>query len=211
MNRILVADDHSIVRFGLKNMLEASFPDCKVDEARNGEEVMERVRKNDYQLILLDLVMPNTDPGNLLHFIKNSNGQTKVLVISMNEEELWGMRSIQLGAQGYLQKNAPNEELEVAVKTVMAGKKYISNKLTNIVIESSLEGKSINPFDLLTSREFQVAMLMLQDISPAKISETLQVQYGTVNTLKHRIFNKLNVSSRKELVTLASAYATPGE
>jgi two-component system invasion response regulator UvrY len=108
-------------------------------------------------------------------------------------------------------KNAPNEELEVAVKTVMAGKKYISNKLTNIVIESSLEGKSINPFDLLTSREFQVAMLMLQDISPAKISETLQVQYGTVNTLKHRIFNKLNVSSRKELVTLASAYAIPGE
>lgn len=210
MNSILIADDHSIVRFGLKIMIETLFPNCKVDEARNGEEVMEQVRKNDYQLILLDLVMPHTDPSNLLHFIKNSYKQTKVLVISMNEEELYGMRTIQLGAQGYLKKDAPKEEFEVAVKTIMAGKKYISNELANILIESSLKGKSMNPFDHLTPREFQVAMLMLQDLSPTKISETLQVQYGTVNTLKHRIFDKLNISSRKELITLASAYAIPG-
>jgi two-component system invasion response regulator UvrY len=209
MIRFLIADDHSIVRFGLKTMLEVTFPNCKVDEARNGEEVMDQIRKNDYQLILLDLVMPHTDPSTLLHFIKNSYGHTKVLVISMNEEELYGMWTIQLGAQGYLKKDAPKEELEAAVRTVMAGKKYISNELTNILIESSLDGKSINPFEHLTPREFQVAMLMLQDLSPTKISEILQVQYGTVNTLKHRIFAKLSISSRKELVTLASVYTVP--
>ncbi len=207
MIRFLIADDHSIVRFGLKTMLEATFSNCEVDEARNGEEVMDQIRKNDYHVLLLDLVMPNTDPSLLLHFIKNSYGQTKVLVISMNEEELYGMWTIQLGAQGYLKKDAPKEELETAVKTILSGKRYISNELTNILIQSSLEGKSINPFDQLTPRELQVALLMLQDLSPTKISETLQVQYGTINTLKHRVFSKLNISSRKELVTLASTYA----
>ncbi len=206
MGKFLVADDHSIVRFGLKTMLEASFPDYTVDEACNGEEVMEQLRKNEYQLILLDLVMPNTDPSNLLYFIKSSREQTKVLVISMNEETLYGMRTIQLGAHGYLKKDAPKEELELAVKTILAGRRYLSNELSSILIESTLEGKSLNPFDQLTAREFQVAMLMIQDFSPKEISEKLQVQYGTINTLKHRIFEKLRISQRKELVTLANAF-----
>jgi two-component system invasion response regulator UvrY len=209
MNRILVADDHSIVRFGLKTILETLFPDCKIDEAANGDDVIRLMREQIYQLILLDLIMPNTDTNNLIHFIRNSFSHTKVLVISMNEEHIYGMRTIQLGAHGYFKKDAPKEELEHAIKTVLSGKRYISNELTGMLIESSLEGKPANPFDSLTPREFQVAMLILQDISPKQIGEALQIQYGTVNTLKHRIFDKLNIAGRKELVKLASAYPTP--
>lgn len=209
MNSILVADDHSIVRFGLKIMLETLFPDCKIDEASNGEDVMALMRENSYQLVLLDLIMPNTDTNNLLHFIRNSYSNTKVLVISMNEENIYGMRTIQLGAHGYFKKDAPKEELELAVKTVLSGKKYISNELAEMLLESSLEGKPLNPFDSLTPREFQVAMLLLQDLSTKQIAETLQVQYGTINTLKHRVFDKLNITTPKELVKLASVYPIP--
>ena len=209
MNKILVADDHSIVRFGLKTMLETLFSDCEIDEASNGEDVIARMRENSYQLILLDLIMPNTDTNSLLHLIRYSYSHTKVLIISMNEENIYGMRTIQLGAHGYFKKDAPKEELELAVKTVLSGKRYISQELTAMLIESSLEGKPLNPFQSLTPREFQVAMLILQDVPLKQISESLQVQYGTVNTLKHRLFDKLNVATRKELVKLASVYPIP--
>ncbi|WP_118975314.1 response regulator transcription factor [Taibaiella koreensis] len=211
MKRFLVADDHSIVRFGLKMMLETSFPGCTVDEASHGEDVMARMRENSYELILLDLIMPNTDTNNLLHFIRSFHSETKVLVVSMNEEALYGLRTIQLGAQGYLKKDAPKEELEQAVSMVLSGKRYISSELADLLIESSLEKKPLNPFERLTPREFQVATLMLQDLSPKQIGEALQIQYGTVSTLKHRIFEKLHITSRKQLVTLASTYPVPGQ
>lgn len=82
------------MRFGLKMMLETSFPDCKVDEASRGEDVIAQMRENNYQLVLLDLIMPNTDTNNLLHFINTFHSDTKVLIVSMNEESLYGIRSV---------------------------------------------------------------------------------------------------------------------
>jgi two-component system invasion response regulator UvrY len=206
MKRILIADDHYVVRFGLTMMLQESFPDYIIDEAWDAKTVMALMKKNEYPLVLLDLVMPNTDPTILLHHIKNFHPETKVLVLSMNDEALYGVRSIRLGAKGYLKKDAPKEELAKAINTILAGRKYVSQELNETLLESSLEGKLANPFERLSAREFQIAMHLIQGYSQKQISEMLQVQYGTVNTLKQRLYEKLKVEHHKDLTELAFAY-----
>lgn len=206
MKRILIADDHDIVRFGLTMMLNQFFPGYTIDEAEDGDNVIHLMKKNEYSLLLLDLVMPGNDGNSLLHYVAGFHPQTKVLVLSMNDEILYGMRSLQLGARGYLKKDSPKEEIAKAIQAVLDGKKYVGNKLANTLLENSLEGRALNPIERLTPREFQVAMYIIQDFSQKQISEMLNVQYGTVNTLKQRIYEKLNIEHRKELVQLASAH-----
>lgn len=206
MQSILIADDHDIVRFGLTMMLKEFFPGSIVDEACDAESVIEKMREKEYQLILLDLVMPNTDASILLPYIKNIHPAVKILILSMNDEALYGLRSIHLGAHGYLRKDAPREEIAKAIRTILAGKKYVSRELADSLLQHSLEGKSISPFERLSPREFQVAMYLIKDFTQKQISEKLQVQYGTVNTLKQRIYDKLEIAERKELNELASVY-----
>lgn len=206
MNRILIADDHDIVRFGLTMMIQEMFPGCKSDEAWNAESVMGLMKKNRYQLVLLDLVMPDTDPNALLHHIRNFHIDTRVLIISMNDEALYGARFIQLGAHGYVKKDAPREEIREAIHKVLVGKKYVSQNLGDALVQESLDGKKGNPFERLSAREFQVAMHLVQGYSQRQISEMLQVQYGTVNTLKQRLFEKLNIEHHKDLTELSLLY-----
>ena len=206
MKRILVTDDHDIVRFGLIMMLQAFFSDCTIDEAWDAESVMALMKKNEYPLILLDLVMPNTDPTVLLHHIKSFHPNTKVLVLSMNDEMLYGARTIQLGAQGYLKKDAPKEEIKRAIQTILAGKRYVSPELADMLLQNSLAGKSVSPFERLSAREFQVVLHLVQGYTQRQISEMLHVQYGTVNTLKQRIYEKLNIEHHKDLTELAVIY-----
>jgi two-component system invasion response regulator UvrY len=206
MKRILIADDHHIVRIGLTMMLQEFFSDYTIDEAWSAKSVMSLMKKDTYALVLLDLVMPDTDPTILMHYIKNFHPKTKVLILSMNDETLYGTRYIQLGAQGYLEKNAPKEEIARAIHIILAGKKYISQGLADILLQNSLEGKPANPFERLSQREFQIAMYLVQDYSQKQISEILQVHYDTVNTLKQRLYVKLNIANHKELTALASAY-----
>lgn len=206
MQSILIADDHDIVRFGLTMMLQEFFPGYSVDEAWDAESVIEQLKKKEYPLILLDLVMPNTDASTLLHFIKNIHPKAKVLILSMNDETLYGLRSIHLGAHGYLKKDAPKKEIAKAIQTILAGRKYVSQELADSLLQHSLEGKFISPFERLSPREFQVAMYLVKDYTQKQISEMLQVQYGTVNTLKQRVYDKLEIGERKELAELASIY-----
>jgi two-component system invasion response regulator UvrY len=206
MQSILIADDHDIVRFGLTMMLQEFFPGYAVDEAWDAESVIEQMKKKEYPLILLDLVMPNTDASILLHYIKNIHPKVKVLILSMNDETLYGLRSIHLGAHGYLKKDAPKQEIAKAIQTILAGRRYVSQELADSLLQHSLEGKFISPFERLSPREFQVAMYLIKDFTQKQISEILQVQYGTVNTLKQRVYDKLEIEERKELTELASIY-----
>ncbi|SEI54905.1 DNA-binding response regulator, NarL/FixJ family, contains REC and HTH domains [Dyadobacter sp. SG02] len=206
MNRVLIADDHDIVRFGLTMLIQETFPGCTPDEAWNAESVMAMMKKNEYPLLLLDLVMPDTDPNALLHHIRHFHSDTRVLILSMNDESLYGARFIQLGAQGYIKKDAPKDEIKKAIHTVLAGKKYVSQELGEVLVQDSLDGKKGNPFERLSAREFQVAMHLVQGYSQKQISEMLQVQYGTVNTLKQRLFEKLNIEHHKDLNELSLIY-----
>lgn len=206
MRRILIADDHRIVRVGLTMILQEFFSEYAIDEAWSAKSVISLMKKNSYPLILLDLVMPDTDPTILLHHIKNFHPETKVLILSMNDEVLYGTRYIQLGAQGYLEKDASKEEIIKAISTILAGKKYVSPELSDTLLRNALEGKPVSPFERLSQREFQVAMHLIQGYSQKQISEMLQVHYDTVNTLKQRLYDKLNIEHHKELAALALAY-----
>ncbi|WP_118972953.1 response regulator [Taibaiella koreensis] len=206
MKRILLADDHEIVRFGLRIMLGDAFPGYIIDEAFDGESVLSRMKHNNYDLLLLDMVMPDTDSNALLQQLRNVHSQTKVLILSVNDEAFFGTRAIELGAKGYLKKDASKEEIRQAIDTVMAGKKYVSSKLADALVQNVLGEKTANPIERLSSREFQVAMYIIQDFSQREISEMLNIQYGTVNTMKQRIYEKLNIKQRRELIELAAAH-----
>lgn len=207
MKRILIADDHSIVRYGLNTLLSKHYRDYAIDEAWDAETVMKQMKENEYELVLMDLIMPDSDPNTLLHWIKNFYPKSKVLVLSMSDEALFGMRAIQLGAVGFLRKDTPAKEMISALETVMNGKKYVSKELAETILDNTLNGRSVNPFERLTPREFQVAMHLVQDYSLKQIGEMLQVQYSTINTFKLRIFEKLNIESQRELMQLASVYS----
>jgi two-component system invasion response regulator UvrY len=206
MKRILLADDHEIVRFGLGIMLGDSFPGYIIDEAYDGESVISQMKSNSYDLLLLDMVMPDTDSSSLLQYLKTFHPQTKVLILSVNDETFFGTRAIELGAKGYLKKDASKEEIKHAINTVLAGKKYVSSKLADALVQNVLGEKIANPIERLSPKEFQVAMYIIQDFSQKEISEMLNVQYGTVNTMKQRIYEKLNIKQRRELIELASAH-----
>ena len=211
MKRILIADDHSIVRYGLNILLSKHYKGYVIDEAWDAETVMKQMKENEYELVLLDLIMPDSDPNTLLHWIRNFCPKSKVLILSTNDEELFGMRSLQLGAAGYLRKDAPSKELINALDMVMNGKKYVSKELAETILDNTLNGKPANPFERLTPREFQVAMYLAQDYTLKQISEMLQVQYSTVNTFKLRIFEKLDIESLRELMQLVSVYSFGGK
>jgi two-component system, NarL family, invasion response regulator UvrY len=206
IKRVLVADDHPLVRFGLKVSIKKHFPECEVDESGNGESTMAQLKSHHYDLVLLDLVMPDTDPSELLYWIRNFRRDTKILIVSMNNEGIYGRWALNLGANGYIEKDASPEELGRAVHIVIAGKRYISNDLSERLINDTLSGGSRNPFDELSPREFQIAMYIVQDYSISEISERLHVQYSTVKTSRRRIFEKLQISDRKALVQLAGVY-----
>ncbi|MGV3600202.1 MAG: response regulator [Dyadobacter fermentans] len=206
MMKILIADDHSLVRYGLKLALTNYFSESQIDESWDGESVRAQFAAHRYDLLLLDLNMPDTDSTELLQWIRDFYSETKILVVSMNDESVFGKRSLQQGAHGYLEKDSSPEELARAVTTIMSGKRYASTNLANILINDTLTGKSANPFDRLTAREFQVATYLAKDYSVTQISEILQVQYTSVNTFKRRIFKKLNIPNKAALVRLADAY-----
>lgn len=206
MKKILIADDHSLVRYGLKVAMLNEFADAEIDESWDGQSIMNQLKVNVYDLVLLDLSMPDTDISTIMHWIRNFHPDTRVLIVSMNNEAVFGKRAFQMGAHGYIEKDASPEELIRAVDVVMAGKKYMSADLADTIVNDTLNRKSSNPFDELTPREFQVAMYIIQDYSITQIAELMQLQYTSVSTFRRRIFEKLNIADRKGLVQLAEAY-----
>ncbi len=206
MKKILVADDHSVVRFGLKIIIKENFPGREVHEAFNGKMVMEEMQQNKFELLLLDLVMPDTDSGALMQWITSHYPETKILIVSMNPENLYGKRYLQLGAQGYLKKVAEQDEMIRAIETVLNGKKYVSEELTGLILEEASQGKMLNPFDGLTSREFQIAVLLSKNHTLTQISEGLKIHYTTASTHKQRIYDKLKIEHPSQLIELAEIY-----
>src|SRR4051794_6285466 len=132
MSNILLADDHSIVRSGIKALIKANFNGIKIDEAADDMEVVKAVKANNYHLIMLDINMENSDFVKLMEWLNATAPETPVLILSMYAEDLYGLRSLQLGAKGYLRKTASDEEIALAIRTVLDGKKYINAALAEI-------------------------------------------------------------------------------
>ena len=207
MNRILLADDHEVMRAGLKVFISGIIPFPVIDEAWDGDSVIEKVKEHDYQLIILDVNMPATDSFAIITNILGIKPGAKILMFSMNPEDLYAKRYLQLGARGYVAKTASSAELEDAINAVFNNKRYISPDLKQRLAEDAVGNKAdINPFQKLSPREFDIALQLIKGESTAAISETLNLKPSTIATFKARIFQKLNCKNVIDVSRLAKIY-----
>ncbi|MEO6813958.1 MAG: response regulator transcription factor [Ginsengibacter sp.] len=203
--RFLVADDHSIVRLGVKLMLEADYSHVTIDEAENGNEIVEKIKLFRYDLLILDFQMPNTDTFYIISNLLARDQSLKILIYSMASEKIYAGKLLKAGVKGFLSKEAKNTELLHAVATLLEGKIYTSEQIRSE--DNNDIQASGNPFDSLSTKEMDILAYLLQGKTTKEMSNLLNLQLSTVSTHKFRIFKKLNVTNMIELIKLAKEYS----
>lgn len=206
MKKFLLVDDHVVVRSGIKILLADLYNPSQIYEAMNGVTAIEKLKENEYDLILLDIQMPDTDTLGLMEYIHTTYPSAKVLMFSMSAENIYAKRFMKAGAFGFISKESPLEEITKAITVILSGKKYISESLAQKLAEDSFSGKSGNPFNGLSPREFEIVSLLLEGKTVTEISHALNIQTSTVGTHKARLFEKLGVDNILRLKELATTY-----
>jgi DNA-binding NarL/FixJ family response regulator len=196
--RILIADDHSIVRDGLKRIL-ASTADLQVaGEASSGDQALQLVKSNDYDVVMLDLSMPGLSGLDLIKRLKLEKPKLRILVLSMHGEQQYAARVLKAGAAGYLNKDSAAELLLGTLRKIAAGGVHIGESAALGLLHSEK-----TPHEALSDREFEVMRLLVEGLGPTEIAERLHLSVKTVSTHKTRILEKLNLGSTAELVRYA--------
>src|ERR1051325_4761093 len=173
MKKFLLADDHQVVRNGLRLILCDEFSEVEIDEAQNAQEVFTRMKEKKYDIVILDINMPGRNGLDVLHQLKEEGNKIPVLVLSGHSEEQIAIRVIKLGAYGYLSKEAPDTELVNAVNQILTGKKYITPSLAELLAEQ-LENPQNKPLhELLSEREYQTMILIASGKTTADIAKEL--------------------------------------
>lgn len=203
MINILIADDHTIVRKGLKQILAETQDMIVAGEASNGYEVMEKVRNNHYDVLLLDISMPGKSGLDILKELKMENPKLPVLVLSMYPEEQYAVRVLRAGASGYLTKESAPEELVVAMRKVARGKKYVSPSLAEKLAVDLEVDASKPPHETLSDREYQVLCMIASGKTVGEIAEKLLLSAKTISTYRARILEKMNMKNSAELTHYA--------
>ena len=203
MIKILIADDHPIVRKGLKQIL-AETPNIVVaGEANNGAEVLTKVLKNEYDMVLLDISMPGRDGIDTLKELKDLKPNLPVLILSIHSEDQYAMRVLRAGAYGYLTKESAPEELISAIRTVSLGRKYISPSVAEKLVFNLDNNAEKRPHDKLSDREYQVMHMIASGKTVKEISEDLSLSVKTISTYRARIFEKMKMKNIAELIRYA--------
>jgi two-component system, NarL family, invasion response regulator UvrY len=203
--RVLVADDHAIVRRGLKLILSEEFERVVVGEAQNGKELIEQIEKDDWEVVVLDITMPGRSGLDLLKEIKRLRPQLPVLILSMHSEDQFAVRAFKAGAAGYMTKEKAPEELVKAIRKVLAGGKYVSATLAETLV-SGLEADSDKPaYESLSDREYQVLRMIASGKTVKEIADELSLSMKTISTYRTRILEKLRMRTNAELTYYALA------
>jgi DNA-binding NarL/FixJ family response regulator len=199
MIRVLIVDDHSIVRDGLKRILAATTDLQVAGEAASGEAALALVKANDYDVAMLDMSMPGLSGMDLIKRLKLEKPKLRILVLSMHGEQQYAARALKAGAAGYLNKDSAAELLFGALRKIAAGGVHIGEAAA----ASLLQAREGLPHESLSDREFEVLRLLVEGLGPTEIGERLHLSVKTVSTHKTRILEKLNVKSTAELVRYA--------
>jgi DNA-binding NarL/FixJ family response regulator len=195
--RILIADDHKIVRDGLKRILAACADIEVAGEAASGDEALALVRANDYDVAMLDLSMPGLSGMDLIKRIKLEKPKLRILVLSMHGEQQYAVRALKAGASGYLNKDSAAEQLVGALRKIAAGGVHIGEAAAASLVSG---GKT---HQTLSDREFEVMRLLVEGLGPTQIAGRLHLSVKTVSTHKTRILEKLELGGTAELVRYA--------
>ena len=203
MIKVMVVDDHDLVRMGITRMLSDS-PDIEViGEADNGETAIQLAKKIKPDVVLLDVNMPNIGGLEVTKRLLQSDKNTKILAVSSLATQPYPSMLIKAGVSGYITKGTPLDEMIKGIKKVYQGGRYFSADVAEQLADILLAEKAESPFDLLSEREMQVAMMVVNCQSPQQIADHLFVSTKTVNTYRYRIFEKLNIDSDVKLTHLA--------
>lgn len=203
MIRILVADDHSVVRKGLKLILEEGFPGAEVVEVADAEAIIEKVLHQKWDVVISDLSMPGRTGLDALQQIKQIDSKIPVLILSIHPEDQYAMRALKSGAAGYLSKDMAPEELVKAVQKVMSGKKYITPTIAEKLVTIFNEDDNKLPHETLSDREFEVLKLLASGKSVSEIADSMFLSVTTVSTYRTRILQKIGLRNNAELTLYA--------
>ena len=200
---VLIADDHAIIRDGLRKILADTYDLEVVGEAANGSAVMEQVRARDWDLLMLDISMPGRNGLELIKLVKAERPKLPILIFSMHPEEQYAVRAIRAGASGYISKEGDTDMLLPAMRRVVAGGMYISPKVAEL-LAGDISPQSQNlPHTLLTDREFEVFRHIVRGEALTAIADELSLSVKTVSTHKTHILAKMNMSTQVDLVRYA--------
>lgn len=203
MIRVVIADDHTIVREGLRQLLQSANDLDIVGEARDGREVIERVRTLDFDVLLLDMSMPGKSGVELIKQVKAEKPKLRMLVLSMHQEHQYAVRAIRAGASGYLTKESASTQLVAALRRIAAGGAFISAEVAEQLALSVMPDAEGPPHAALSDREYQVFQLLVVGRAVSDIAAQLNLSVKTVSTHKARLMQKINVANQTELVHYA--------
>lgn len=208
--KIILADDHSVLRAGLKLLLNNEEDFIVIGEASDGEKVLHLLEKVTADVLIIDLSMPNMGGLECIKEIKSRNYPIKILVLTMYEDEQYVKEVMRSGALGYVEKQAVDTELFIAVKTVYKGQRYLNPHNSQLLLNSLLTDKpkedSDNPYTILSSREREVLKYMVRGYSMSQTGEMLCLSVKTVDTYKTRMMEKLGLTKKSQLVNYALKY-----
>lgn len=199
MIRVLIADDHTIVREGLKQIVADTNDIIVVGEASTGREALDKVLGNDYNLVLLDISMPDGSGLDTLKELKNQKPDIQVLILSIHPEEQYAIRALKAGASGYLTKESASDELIAAIRKVAAGGMYISSSLGEKLASDLITGARKLPHQALSDREYQVMCMIASGKRIKEIAEELSLSVKTISTYRSRILEKMKMKNNIEL------------
>lgn len=203
MVRILIADDHPVVREGLKKMFEKVSDISIAGEASNGQEVLNKIEQNDYDLVLLDISMPGRDGLDILRELRRKRPHLPILILSMHSEEQYVIRALKAGASGYLTKKSISDELIKAVQKVACGGKYITSSLSE-KLASYIRNDTEKPIhEILSDREHFVMRMIVKGRTRKEIAKELSLSVNTISTYRARILKKLKMKNSAELIQYA--------
>jgi len=206
MIKILIADDHTIVRHGLKQIIDAELNMTAVGEARSGNEALELARKTPVDVVVLDISMPGRNGLETLKELKREHPSIAVIVLSMYPKDQYAVRVIKAGAAGYLTKEDAPEELVAAIKKAYRGEKYISPEVAGLLADYIERGSSETPHNLLSDREYQVFREIGKGESITQISEELFLSVKTISTYRTRIIEKTGMTTNAEITRYCIEY-----
>jgi len=206
MIKVVIVDDHDLVRMGIHRLLTDLKQIEVIGEAQNGEDAVNLMRNLDPDVILMDAEMPGIGGLEATRRMIRYNPDVKIIILSAHAEDPLPSKFLEAGVRGYLTKGASTDEMSVAIRKVNSGQVYIAPEIAQKIALKSLNNKAENPFDQLSDREMQVMLMITKGVKVPEISDTLCLSPKTVNSYRYRLFEKLNIDGDVELTHMALRY-----
>jgi len=203
MYKIFVADDHDLIREGIKNVINDEIDLEVIGEAKNAGEVIEFFHQNDCDVLVLDITMPGRSGLDVLKEIQSLGKKARVLILSMHPEERFAIRTLKAGAAGYITKEKASDELIKAIRKVVTGKKYVSETVAENLIDALSDQGSGPPHLHLSDREYEVFELIARGVPTSSIADKLSLSQNTINTYRARVLEKMDMKTNAEIVRYA--------